>query len=169
MLLEQEPGFAFSWHVRAGQPAGLWQRRPVVLAHRVGLDDDVVVARLGVEGQLGLQLRSLRRGHSGQVDRPRQPHVRVVGVHSADVPGSLDGIERAAGGASVLACVLAGELRELHRLAARRWSRERPGLVERIVFDRRAAEGCRPRRVEVAHAAELLRRSDRVDREYAPR
>jgi hypothetical protein len=75
VLVEQEPELTVWRHLGAGQPARLGERRPVVAADRVRLDDDVVVTGFGVERQPGLELRRLRRGHAAEVDLAGQAHV----------------------------------------------------------------------------------------------
>src|SRR3712207_7236925 len=50
----------------------------------------VVVAGLDVVGQRELQHRGLRRGDPREVDRPRQPHVGVVGMVGGGEPVALE-------------------------------------------------------------------------------
>ena len=145
VLLEQEPGLAL------GRDGGAWsgrrlvgQRGPVVLPDRVRLDDDVVVVGLGVEGQLGLQLRAAaRRCTPVRSTVRRQPHVGVVDVHAADVPVALDRVER--------------PVRARRRCRPPCWRTagtspaagsslvavNAPGLVQRVVAVGRPAEGRR--------------------------
>ncbi len=76
-----EPGRALGRHGGAGRPAGLGQGRPVVGAGGVRLDEDVVVARLGVPQQLGAQGGPLGGGDTGEVHGAGEALVAVVGVH----------------------------------------------------------------------------------------
>ena len=84
VLLEQEARpRTRSGTVVARAPPQLGQRRPVVGAHGVRLHDHVVVALLGVVGELELQRRVLSAAvTAGQVDGPGEPHVRVVDVEA---------------------------------------------------------------------------------------
>ena len=77
----------------AGVPVGVGQRRPVVLADRVRLDEHVVPVLLGVARDPERQVAARA---AGQVDRARQPLVRDVRDLRVRVVRARVRIERAA-------------------------------------------------------------------------
>ncbi|MET9935369.1 hypothetical protein [Streptomyces sp. NPDC006324] len=131
-----------------GAAAGVGQGGPVVLTDGVGLDDQVVVAGLGVVADLEVQT-GLRGGRdAGEVDGPGEPGPGVVGVLDGREGGALGGLEGGADARVVAGGGAARELREVLRLERVGGDGVRAGVVQRVAGGRAesgpyASEGAR--------------------------